>query len=87
MTNKELLAYANEHYKPGVSFKSIFCDGGAIREIQFWNKEDHIGWRLYEGEISAYNGIYSPPGSGYYASATIYRKGEWAPIIQNYEIY
>lgn len=42
MTNEELIACANKHYKVGVKFKSILSDGGAEREIDYFYNKKHI---------------------------------------------
>ncbi len=90
MTKEEILAHAIEHYILGKSFISVFDQGNPIREIQLYEGQDHIYWRWSESGkyIEAYNGIKTPPRTGWRASAIIYENGQWAPLIENeYNIF
>ena len=86
MTQDEIIAYANANYRVGISFQSIFSDGGIIREIGYFNNETDIQWRYSDNRVSAYNGIKTLRNSGLQASPVIYKNGKWAPIL-NYELY
>ena len=81
-TEKErLLAEALRRYPVGTKFKSV-CDGNRVREIQPYNEEESLIWKvnLSLTEVRSDNGIKT--FGEFCSNPTIYENGKWAEIVE-----